>query len=56
LAAAHDTLRRIAAGEVSPRQLSDNAALLTRREGDAAPVAATVFHLPVQQIGPRSAA
>src|ERR1700742_3267475 len=56
LAAAHDTLRRIAAGDVNPRQLPDNAALLSRREGDAAPVTATVFHLPVQQVGPRSAA
>jgi WhiB family redox-sensing transcriptional regulator len=55
LAAAHDMLRRIAAGEISPRQLPDNAALLERREGDtAAPATATVFHLPVHQ--PRSAA
>src|ERR1700690_1029861 len=45
LAAAHDMLRRIAAGEISPRQLAENAALLTRREGDTAPRAtATVFH------------
>ena len=36
LAQAHATLRRIAAGEISPRQLADNAALLTRREGDTA--------------------
>lgn len=56
LAAAHDTLRRIAAGEINPRQLPDNAALLTRREGDTVPVNATVFHLPDRQVGPRSAA
>ena len=57
LAQAHATLRRIAAGEISPRQLADNAALLTRREGDTAPRAtATVFHLPIRQVGPRSAA
>jgi WhiB family redox-sensing transcriptional regulator len=56
LAAAHDTLRRIAAGEINPRQLPDNAALLTRREGDTVPVTAAVFHLPVRRVGPRSAA
>jgi WhiB family redox-sensing transcriptional regulator len=54
LAEAHATLRRIAAGEISSRQLAENAALLTRRETDVAPVTATVFHLPVCQ--PRSAA
>jgi WhiB family transcriptional regulator, redox-sensing transcriptional regulator len=56
LAEAHATLRRIAAGEISSRQLAENAALLTRRENDAAPATATVFHLPVCQVGPRSAA
>jgi WhiB family redox-sensing transcriptional regulator len=57
LAQAHAALRRIAAGEISPRQLADNAALLTRREGDTAPRAtATVFHLAIRQVGPRSAA
>ncbi|MDT7768149.1 MAG: WhiB family transcriptional regulator, redox-sensing transcriptional regulator [Mycobacterium sp.] len=56
LAAAHDTLRRIAAGEINSRQLADNAALLTRREGDGVPVTATVFHLPDRRVGPRSAA
>jgi WhiB family redox-sensing transcriptional regulator len=56
LAAAHDTLRRIAAGEVNSRQLPDNAALLARREGDTVPVTATVFHLPIRNVGPRSAA
>ena len=35
-------------------KLAENAALLTRRENDTAPVTATVFHLPVCQ--PRSAA
>ncbi len=54
LAEAHATLRRIAAGEISSRQLAENAALLTRRENDTAPVTATVFHIPVCQ--PRSAA
>ena len=56
LAAAHAALRRIAAGEVNPRQLPDNAALLARREGDNVAVAAAVFHLPVQHVGPPSAA
>jgi len=56
LAEAHATLRRIAAGEISSRQLAENSALLTRRENDAAPVTATVFHLPACQVGPRSAA
>ena len=56
LAAAHDTLRRIAAGEINSRQLPDNAALLARREGDTVPVTATVFHLPIRRVGPRSAA
>jgi WhiB family redox-sensing transcriptional regulator len=54
LAQAHATLRRIAAGEISSRQLAENAALLARRENDTAPVTATVFHLPACQ--PRSAA
>ncbi len=56
LAEAHAILRRIAAGEINSRQLPDNAALLARRENDAAPITATVFHLPVRDIGPRSAA
>jgi WhiB family transcriptional regulator, redox-sensing transcriptional regulator len=56
LAAAHATLRRIAAGEVNSRQLPDNAALLARREADAVPVTATVFHLPIRDVGPRTAA
>src|ERR1700679_2469556 len=56
LAAAHDPLRRIAAGKMNPRQLAHNRARLTRREGDLAPATATVFHLPVRLVGPRSAA
>jgi WhiB family transcriptional regulator, redox-sensing transcriptional regulator len=56
LAQAHDALRRIAAGEINARQLPDNAALLARREADAVPVTATVFHLPIRDVGPRTAA
>jgi WhiB family redox-sensing transcriptional regulator len=56
LAAAHDLLRRIAAGEINPRQLPENSALLSRREATPPPVVATVIHLPLRQIGPRSAA
>lgn len=56
LARAHDTLRRIAAGEINSRQLPENAALLVRREHDVVRADATVFHLPAGQLGPRSAA
>jgi WhiB family redox-sensing transcriptional regulator len=56
LAQAHDVLRRIAAGKINSRQLPDNAALLARREGDAVPATATVFHLAGAEMGPRSAA
>jgi WhiB family redox-sensing transcriptional regulator len=56
LAHAHDMLRRIAAGEINARQLPENAALLARREHDAVPVPALVLHLPIAQVGPRSAA
>ena len=56
LARAHDALRRIAAGEISSRQLPDNAALLARRERDTVPMTATVFHLPIHGVGPQSAA
>jgi WhiB family transcriptional regulator, redox-sensing transcriptional regulator len=56
LARAHDILRRIAAGEVNSRQLPDNAALLARREGNAVPVTAAVFHLPIPRADPRSTA
>ncbi len=56
LAQAHDTLRRIAAGEISAREVPANAALLERREADILPVVAAVFHLPAAQVGPRTAA
>ena len=56
LARAHDILRRIAAGEISSRQLPDNAELLARRERDTVPVTAAVFHLLPAQIVPPSAA
>jgi WhiB family redox-sensing transcriptional regulator len=56
LARAHDILRRIAAGEINSRQLPENEALLTRRERDSVPVAAKVFHLSADRVGPRSAA
>jgi WhiB family redox-sensing transcriptional regulator len=56
LAAAHDTLRKIAAGDISARQLPENAALLERRQSEALPVVATVIHLPALRIDPRSAA
>jgi WhiB family redox-sensing transcriptional regulator len=56
LARAHDILRRIAAGEISSRQLPENAALLARREHEAIPAPAMVLHLPMAQVGPRSAA
>ncbi|OBK23794.1 transcriptional regulator [Mycobacterium asiaticum] len=55
LAQAHDVLRRIAAGEINARQLPENAALLARRETEAAPVNAVVLHLPAAKV-PRSAA
>jgi WhiB family redox-sensing transcriptional regulator len=45
LARAHLVLRQIADGEISPRQLPENAALLERRQTDLLPVVATVFHL-----------
>lgn len=56
LARAHDVLRRIAAGEINPRELPENAALLARHEQEQAPMTAAVFHLPAGQAGPRSAA
>jgi WhiB family redox-sensing transcriptional regulator len=51
LAHAHHTLRRIAAGEVNARQLTENAALLARRQGDAVGAPTPVFHGPVGWIG-----
>ncbi|OBI34482.1 transcriptional regulator [Mycobacterium sp. E1386] len=56
LAQAHDVLRRIASGEINSRQLPENAALLANHEHEAVPVAAVVLHLPLAQVGPRSAA
>jgi WhiB family redox-sensing transcriptional regulator len=56
LAKAHDALRRIAAGEISPRQLPENAALLARHEDEQVPVTAAVFHLPGRRAGPQTAA
>jgi WhiB family transcriptional regulator, redox-sensing transcriptional regulator len=56
LARAHEMLRRIADGEVNPRELAENSVLLERREADIAPAPAAVFHLPVAQVGPRTAA
>ena len=54
LARAHEVLRRIADGEVTPRELPENAELLARSEGT--PMAArTVVHLPLGR-QPRSAA
>ncbi|HET9876868.1 MAG TPA: WhiB family transcriptional regulator [Mycobacterium sp.] len=49
-------LRRIAAGEINPRELPENAALLARHEHQQALVTATVFHLPPRGVGPRTAA
>ncbi|CAN5318288.1 transcriptional regulator WhiB5 [soil metagenome] len=56
LAAAHDALRRIAAGAINARQLPENAALLERRQSVTLPTAAAVIHLPSVLIDPRSAA
>jgi WhiB family transcriptional regulator, redox-sensing transcriptional regulator len=56
LARAHDVLRRIAAGEITPRELPENAALLTRHETAAVAAPAVVLHLPAAHVGPRSAA
>jgi WhiB family transcriptional regulator, redox-sensing transcriptional regulator len=56
LARAHETLRRIADGEVNPRELPENAALLERREADSTAVPAAVIHLPVAPVGKRTAA
>lgn len=56
LARAHETLRRIAAGDITPRELPENEALLERRESADLGVVAAVFHLPAVQVGPRTAA
>ena len=56
LARAHDVLRRIAAGEITPRELPENAALLARHERDAVAAPAVVLHLAAAHVGPCSAA
>lgn len=56
LAQAHALLRAIAAGEINPRELPDNQALLINHESEKPPVTTTVFHLTAGQFGPRSAA
>lgn len=56
LARAHAILRRIAAGEINPRELPENAVLLARHEGEQTVASATVFHLPPGGLGPRTAA
>lgn len=53
LAHAHDILRRIADGQLNPRELPESAELLTRSEALPAQ-AATVVHLPLGR--PRTAA
>lgn len=56
LARARAVLHRIATGEVNPRELPDNAALLARHEAERAPAPAPVFQLPAGGTGPRTAA
>lgn len=56
LAHAHATLRRIAAGDITPRELPENEALLECREADNINVVAAVFHRPATRVGPRTAA
>lgn len=56
LAHAHETLRRIAAGELNPRELPESAALLAGAAAETKPVVAAVIHLPAQRVGPRTAA
>ena len=53
---AHETLRRIAAGVISPREVPENAALLERRESEMLPAVAAVFHLSAIQPGTSTAA
>ena len=52
----YQILHQIAAGEINPRQLPENAALLERKQADVPPTVATVFHLPAVDVVPRSAA
>lgn len=62
LADAHETLRRIAAGEVNPRELPENIDLLSRTERrpvapqEPAAVMATVHRLPMSAMSNRSVA
>lgn len=56
LAKAHAVLRRIAAGEINPRELPENAALLARHENEQSAPSATVYQLPARTAGPRPAA
>ncbi|ODR09852.1 transcriptional regulator [Mycolicibacillus koreensis] len=56
LARAHQTLRRIAAGEINARELAENAALLAGHEHDASAAPATVFTLAASRHDPESAA
>ena len=56
LARARAILRRVVAGEINPRQLPENTALLARHEAGRIPAPASVFQLPAGGIGPRTAA
>ena len=56
LARSRALLRRIAAGEINPRELAENAALLERHEGDSAAPQAVVFHLRPDGLDPQTAA
>lgn len=56
LARAHEVLRAIAAGEINPRELPENQALLVAHEDEPVAVTATVFHLPTDRVQPPSAA
>ncbi len=56
LARAHALLRRIAAGDINPRELPENAELLLAHEDDEAAPTATVFQLPTRPVHPPSAA
>jgi WhiB family redox-sensing transcriptional regulator len=56
LARTRAVLHRIAAGEINPRELPENTALLARHEDDRVAVTATVFHLRPHGVGPQTAA
>lgn len=56
LAAAHAVLRRIAAGELNPRELPESENLLARREATPVTAVAAVIHLPTPQADPQKAA